>query len=190
MILSRILKSILFLVHCDSITLNMDDHLYNQIFLKPRFQIDFQMNSEVLLSEIKDHLSDVTDYKMKVIDNHVIIDIPEKETHFWSPQLSIEIEDLSETTSKIKGLFGPKPQVWTFFMFIHFIIATAFLIFGVVAYSNWSLKKVSIFPVVMLVVLPILWVVLYFVGTIGKSTGKKQMDDFKNFTKLLLQKVN
>ena len=164
----------------------MDDQLYNQIFLKPRFQIDFEMNSEVLLSEIKSHLLHVTKYRMKIVDNHVIVDVPEKETHFWSPQLSIEIEGLSETTSKIKGLFGPKPQVWTFFMFIHFVIATAFLIFGVIAYSNWSLNRSSIFPIVMLIVLPIIWVALYLVGTIGKSTGKKQMDDLKIFTRLLL----
>ncbi|PKH49396.1 GTP-binding protein [Tenacibaculum sp. Bg11-29] len=168
----------------------MEDQLYNQIFLKPRFQIDFEMNSEVLMSEIKNYLSDETRYKMKVVDTHVIIDIPDKETHFWSPQLSLEIESITEETSKIKGLFGPKPQVWTFFMFLHFVVATAFLIFGVIAYTNWSLQKGSIFPIVMLVVLPIVWVILYFAGTIGRSTGEKQMKSLKNFTKLLLKKIN
>ncbi len=167
----------------------MEDQLYNQIFLKPRFQIDFEMNSEVLLSEIKNHLVDVKKYKMKIVDNHVIIDVPEKDTHFWSPQLYIEVEDLSETTSKIKGLFGPKPQVWTFFMFLHFVVTTAFFIFGVMAYSNWSLNKGSIFPIVMLIVLPIVWVTLYFVGSLGKSTGKKQMIELKEFTKVLLRKI-
>ena len=168
----------------------MDDQLYNQIFLKPRFQIDFKMNSAILLAEIKNHLSDVTVYEMRIVDNHVIIDVPKKETHFWSPQLYLEIEGLSETTSLIKGLFGPKPQVWTFFMFLHFIVAIAFLIFGIMAYSNWSLQKESIFPVVMMVVLPIIWVAFYLVGRLGKATGKKQMDELKNFTKLLLRKIN
>ncbi|WBX71639.1 GTP-binding protein [Tenacibaculum retecalamus] len=168
----------------------MDDQLYNQIFLKPRFQIDFKMNSAILLAEIKNHLSDVTVYEMRIVDNHVIIDVPKKETHFWSPQLYLEIEKLSETTSLIKGLFDPKPQVWTFFMFLHFIVAIAFLIFGIMAYSNWSLQKESIFPVVMMVVLPIIWVAFYLVGSLGKSTGKKQMDELKIFTKLLLRKIN
>ena len=35
----------------------MDDKLYNQIFLKPRFQLEFEMNSQVLLEEIKKHLN-------------------------------------------------------------------------------------------------------------------------------------
>ncbi|CAM1334720.1 GTP-binding protein [Tenacibaculum aestuariivivum] len=168
----------------------MDDQLYNQIFLKPRFQIDFELNSDVLLSEIKNHLSDELKYKMKIIDNHVVIDVPVCETHFWSPQLLLEVESLTDKTSKIKGLFGPKPQVWTFFMFLHFVVATAFLIFGVMAYSNWSLKRVAVLPIVMLVVLPILWIVLYFVGSMGKSVGKKQMDELKDFTKLLLMNIN
>ena len=75
-------------------------------------------------------------------------------------------------------------------MFLHFVVATAFLIFGVITYTNWSLKKGSIFPLVMLVVLPIIWVILYFAGAIGRSTGEKQMKNLKNFTKLLLKKIN
>ncbi|WP_299160241.1 GTP-binding protein [uncultured Tenacibaculum sp.] len=167
----------------------MDDQLYNKVFLKPRFQIDFEMDSKSLLDEMKKHLSDVSDYRMKLVDNHLVIDVPDKETHFWSPQLHIEIEDVTDLTSKVKGLFGPKPQVWTLFMFLHFFIATAFLIFGIIAYSNWSLNKSSILPIVMLIVLPIVWVLLYFVGSIGKATGKKQMDELKDFTKKLLKEV-
>lgn len=167
----------------------MDDQLYNQVFLKPRFQIDFEMDSKSLLDEMKKHLSDVSEYRMKLVDNHLVIDVPDKETHFWSPQLHIEIEDVTDLKSKVKGLFGPKPQVWTLFMFLHFFIATAFLIFGIIAYSNWSLDKSSILPIVMLVVLPIVWVLLYFVGTIGKATGKKQMDELKDFTKKILKEI-
>mgnify|MGYP000217796770 CR=1 FL=1 len=69
-------------------------------------------------------------------------------------------------------------------MFLHFIVAFAFLIFGIIAYSNWSLKRIAILPIVMLVVLPIIWVALYFVGSLGKVAGKKQMDKLKKFTNL------
>ncbi|WGH74252.1 GTP-binding protein [Tenacibaculum tangerinum] len=167
----------------------MDDKLYNQIFLKPRFQLEYDMNSQDLLEGIKKHVSDVSKYKMRVVDNHVVIDVPEKESHLWSPQLQIEIEEVSETKSNIKGLFGPKPQIWTFFMFLHFLVGTAFLIFAIVAYSNWSLKKTTMLPIVMLVVLPIVWVAMYLVGSLGKSTGKKQMDELKDYTKKLLKTV-
>lgn len=167
----------------------MDDQLYNQIFLKPRFQIDFEMNADLLVSKIEKKLKLEDKYRTKVVDNHLVIDVAEKDEHFWSPQLYVEIEHVTEETSKLKGLFGPKPNVWTLFMFIHFGVATAFIIFAIVAYSNWSLKKEGVLPIVMLVVLPILWVTLYFLGRLGKSTGQKQMDELKDFTKLLLKKI-
>ncbi|TDQ21843.1 GTP-binding protein [Tenacibaculum caenipelagi] len=167
----------------------MDDKIYNQIFLKPRFQLEYEMNSQVLLEEIKKHLNDDSKYKMKVVDNHVVIDVPEKESHLWSPQLHIEIEEISESLSLIKGLFGPKPQVWTLFIISHFIVITIFLTFVGIAYSNWALHKSMFFPVVMLIVMPIVWVLLYLVGRLGKTKGKEQMDELKEYAKQLLRVI-
>ncbi|SED17172.1 hypothetical protein SAMN04489761_4504 [Tenacibaculum sp. MAR_2009_124] len=167
----------------------MDDKLYNQIFLKPRFQMDFDMNASDLLEEIKKLVNVEQRYKMKVRDQHIIIDIPEEDSHYWSPQLQIEVEELIGNKSKLKGLFGPKPQVWTLFMFIHFVIGTAFLIFSIIAYSNWSLNKSIFFPIVMLIALPILWILLYFIGSVGKATGEKQMQELKKFIKQVLKKI-
>ncbi|OSY86937.1 hypothetical protein WH52_14235 [Tenacibaculum holothuriorum] len=167
----------------------MDDQLYNQIFFKPRFQIDFGMNADVLLSKISKEITEEDKYKIKLVDNHIVIDVPEKDNHYWSPQLQLEVESLTEETSKIKGLFGPKPQVWSLFMFIHFGVATAFLVFVILAYINVTLDREGIFPIVMLVALPIVWVALYLLGRMGKSTGQPQMDELKNFTKDLLKKI-
>ena len=168
----------------------MEDTLYNQIFLKPRFHIDFDMEAKTLVSKIKTEVEQEEKFRTKIVDNHLVIDVPLEKDQFWSPQLHIEIEELHEKSSKLKGLFGPKPQVWTLFMFIHFGVATAFVIFGIIAYSNWSLHKDMFFPIVMLIVLPIIWVTLYFLGSIGKATGKEQMEELKQFTKELLRKVN
>lgn len=167
----------------------MDDKIYNQIFLKPRFQIDFEMNANILVSRVEEQLKEEKKYRTKIVDHHVIVDVPEKDEHFWSPQLHVEVESIDKNSSKLKGLFGPKPGVWSLFMFIHFGVATAFIIFGIIAYSNWSLQKDFFFPVVMLVVLPIIWITLYFLGRLGKSTGQKQMDELKKFTLELLKEI-
>ena len=167
----------------------MEDELYNQIFLKPRFQINFDKNADVLLSEINEKAKSDSVYKINLIDNHIMIDVPEKESHFWSPQLQLEIENISKNKSVIKGLFGPKPQVWTLFMFIHFAVAIAFLTFAIIGYSNWSLKKEILLPIVMLIALFLVWVILYFIGSLGKSMGQKQMDELKKFTQKLLKEI-
>ena len=167
----------------------MDDQLYNQIFLKPRFQLEIDSSAANVLSKISEIISLEEKYIIRLVDHHVIIDIPEKESHFWSPQLHMEVEEEGEEKAKIRGLFGPKPHVWTLFMFIHFGVALAFFIFAVIAYTNHSLGNSITFPVIMLIVLPILWVTLYWIGRVGKSFGQHQMDELKNFTESILRKV-
>ncbi len=162
----------------------------NEILLRPRFSMDFDENADTLLASFKENLAEGDcEYCSKIVDKHVFIDVPKKDNHFWSPQLHIEIEELDDNTSKIKGLFGPKPQVWTLFMFIHFLVGTAFLFFLVAAYSKWSLKESVFFPATMLVVLPLLWILLYFLGRMGKATGKKQMDELKRFMQKSLDRL-
>ncbi len=154
----------------------------SEINLRPRFSIDIQENSEKLLQRIMNHLkSDDCVYKNRVVDGHVFIDIPENKSHFWSPQLHFEVVKVDEKSSIIKGLFGPKPQVWTLFMFVHFVVATMFLGFGVMAYVRYRLDESLIFPIAMLVALPLIWVLLYFLGKIGKDTGKNQMKELHDF---------
>ena len=161
----------------------------NEIFLRPRFKLFYDATKESVLSKFIENLNDKDcKYCSKVIGNHVIIDIPKDEDHFWSPQLNVEIiEDNESNKTIVKGLFGPKPQVWTFFMFIHFAVAVAFIIFGVSAYVKWSLNAENNFSLTMCIVLPVLWIVLYFIGRIGKLKGKKQMRDLQLF---LLKTLN
>ena len=168
----------------------MDEEKNSELFLRPRFQIDFDQSSDVLLDRFKSNLMEGDcKYCSRIVDNHIVIDVPGNESHFWSPQLQVEIEEIDAKKAKIKGLFGPKPQVWTLFMFIHFAVGTAFLVFTVIAYSRWSLKESVIFPVAMLVGLVIIWILLYLLGRIGKSTGEEQMTELKSFMNSTLQKV-
>ncbi|TYQ00155.1 hypothetical protein C7447_101764 [Tenacibaculum adriaticum] len=170
--------------------MNRREEQNSEIFLRPRFSIMCERKAtevmHTLLSNLKENKKD---FKTRISDNHIFIDIPEKETHFWSPQLHFEVVE-DEGKTKIKGLFGPKPQVWTLFMFVHFFVATAFIGFTIMFYVKNKFGESVVFPLVMLVVLPIIWFLLYFLGQFGKQTGKNQMDDLKNFMKDILENIN
>jgi hypothetical protein len=142
----------------------------------------FEESHQKLLTKFQINVKNAScKYCVKVIDGHIVIDIPADENHFWSPQLHIEIEKIEENKSIVKGLFGPKPQVWTFFMFIHFAMAFAFIGFSIVAYVKWSLKSEYQTALVVTLSLPILWIIMYFLGRIGKRRGHKQMDELYGF---------
>ena len=114
--------------------------LENDILLRPRFKIELNQNNENALKTFENTKDSQKEFIVSRVDNHVFIRIPKKRDHFWSPQLHIEIEEINNNSSEVKGLFGPKSTVWTMFMFFHFVVVSLFIGFGIWAYTNWSLK--------------------------------------------------
>ncbi|GAA4271579.1 GTP-binding protein [Aquimarina gracilis] len=153
----------------------------NEIVLRPRFFRDLKIPSEKALESFEKKSKTCKDFKISRIDHHVFIRIPKKEQHFWSPQLHLEIYDVDENQPKLKGLFGPSPTVWTLFMFLHFIVATLFIMAAIWLYVNISLDKAIVFPIVSMVSLFITWFVLYFAGRLGREAGKKEMQSLYQF---------
>lgn len=47
----------------------------------------------------------------RITHKHIRIRIAEKDRHFWSPQLSLNMEETG-TGTEIRGLYGPKPDIW------------------------------------------------------------------------------
>ena len=161
----------------------------NKLLLKPRFTMECSESKEVILEKFrKEFASNNFNFLGNIVDHHVIIDMSIKDAHFWSPQLYLEIEKKDQNATLIKGLFGPKPQVWTFFMFIHFAVALAFVIFLVVAYVKWTLDQAYTFSVLMCLLMFVCWFVLYTLGQLGKKKGYEQMIILDQFMKTVLAK--
>jgi hypothetical protein len=77
-------------------------------------------------------------YAGQFYPNHIIINVPPSQAHFWSPQLSLDLESRDGGTL-IRGLYSPRPSVWTMFMALYAMVGFGGLIglfFGV---SQWSL---------------------------------------------------
>lgn len=167
----------------------MQEQKNSDIFLRPRFKMDFNESQQVLIARFRKNLEGGNcKYCSKIIDGHIVIDVPVEENRFWSPQLNIEVVKVGKDKAIVKGLFGPKPQVWTLFMFFHFAMAIAFIGFSVMAYVQWSLKSDYSTALIAVISLPILWVAMYFLGRAGKRTGRKQMEELHDFMMYTLRK--
>jgi hypothetical protein len=70
--------------------------------------------------------------------HHIAIRIPENKRHFWSPQLSVNLEETEEAT-EIRGLYGPKPDIWLMYMFIYFFLGFITMVVTVVGLSRHNL---------------------------------------------------
>ena len=163
------------------------DTKLNRILLKPRFSIELQENKKTVL----DHFNEAFDHAQislrgKVVGDHVIIDVASSAEHIWSPQLQLELEEQEDGTL-VKGLFGPKPQLWTLFMFIHFGVALAFAIFATMLYTDWSLGQDYTLSLVLTIAMPVLWILFYLFGRWGKKKGYTQMVELDDFMREVLR---
>lgn len=155
--------------------------LENEIILRPRFKLELNRNNENALKTIENTKDAQNNFVISRVDNHVFIRIPKEKQHFWSPQLHLEIDKINPNSSEVRGLFGPKPSVWTMFMFFHFAVVGLFTGFGVWAYSNWSLKTPYGIPLGLMALMVALWFVLYVAGRMGKTKGKEEMKQLCGF---------
>lgn len=159
--------------------------LPNDIVLRPRFRSLLKNSRESVLHAFEE--TKKPPFLVKRIDDHVFIKFNETHSHFWSPQLQLEIIEKDESSSNLYGLFGPNPTLWTFFMFLHFGVGTLFIIFGVWAYSNWSLNYSYGIQVGAMAFLVFIWFALYVFGRIGKKKGRPQMNQLHDFMEEVLK---
>lgn len=149
--------------------------LSNEIVLRPRFKKTLLQSQENVLQAFEATKKSTSDFVVIRADDHVFIKIPKAKQHFWSPQLHLEVIATEDSECELFGLFGPAPNVWTLFMFLHFLVATLFLGFGVWAYSNYSLGSNFTVQLVLMILLIFVWFVLYLAGKMGKTAGRKEM---------------
>lgn len=153
----------------------------NDIILRPRFKIELNCNNEAILERFQNSKKTQSEFIVSRIDDHVFIKFPKHKQHFWSPQLHLEINEIDKNTCTLHGLFGPNPTVWTFFMFLHFMVAGLFIAFGVWAYTNWSLKSGFAFQISFMIMMVVIWIGLYTAGSIGKASSKNEMLELRDF---------
>ena len=152
----------------------------NELRLRLRFYKDVMTNTNVLSQKFADYAkTNPDDYAVKTRGTHIWINIKGDKKRYYSPHLHLELEAKSENETHIRGLFGPDPTLWTFFMFLHFIIAGVFLIFSGITYSNSVLNKSYTFDIVVLVLMVILWFLLYFIAKQIRSNGNNQTHELE-----------
>jgi hypothetical protein len=104
---------------------------------------------------------------------------PKEDQHYWSPQLTITVEE-DEEGNLVRGLYGPKPSVWTMFVFFYAAIGFATMIILMIGLSLWSLGSSA--TILWLVpVLVFLFLTLYLVAYFGQKLGHKQMGNIHRF---------
>jgi hypothetical protein len=162
----------------------------NEIRLRLRFFKDVEENIDVVRQKFVDYAKNLpSGFLIKIRPNHIQFTIQGEKQKYWSPHLSIELEEMEgneKNATHIRGLFGPAQTLWTFFMFLHFIVAGIFTLFGMFAYSNYTLKESMTKDFIIMFIMVILWFLLYVIARQMREKGHAQMDELENeFEKIM-----
>jgi hypothetical protein len=114
-----------------------------------------------------------------IVKNHITLSIPRKRRHYWSPQLSLELES-SDGGTLIRGLFGPAPGVWT--MFVFFYSSIGFLtMLGLIFGLSQMMLKMDAYGLWAVPAGAVLLCGLFVMSKIGQKLGYEQMMDLRQF---------
>lgn len=100
---------------------------------------------------------------------------------YWKPRLALRAESEGDKTV-IRGMFGPSPSVWTFFMFAYGFLGVLFMVAVTVIFverqinSNdfpWALPAAALTAV--------LAAVIYFAARYGQYKAKDEMQKLRQF---------
>jgi hypothetical protein len=155
----------------------------NSIRLRLRFYKDIEENIEVVRQKFVDYSKVISpDYLMKIRNNHIQFTIRGEKQRYWSPYLSVELEEKEgneKNATHVRGLFGPAQTMWTFFIFLHFIIAGIFLTFLMFAFSDYALKQSIVNDVIIMISMVICWILLYVIARQTRANGYGQMEELE-----------
>jgi hypothetical protein len=152
--------------------------------VRPRFQVETSLSIEEVESRIQQSL-EAADAPCRghVRKGYAALQLPVQDQHYWSPRLVITLEEREEAGTqgcKIRGLYGPRHEVWTMFVFFYALIGFGILMVAMIGGSRASLGR----PSSILWALPVLVLVfasLWLVSYSGQKLGSKQMHVLHEF---------
>lgn len=115
----------------------------------------------------------------RIYGTHAVLHVLHTEERVWSPFLSLDLGWHPEGTL-VRGLFGPKPSIWSLFVAAYAICGFGALFAGGFAFVQWTLEQ----PPWALWILPALALgalATYAFARYGQTRGRGQMDQLRSF---------
>jgi hypothetical protein len=152
----------------------LEDHEFHYR-VRPRFHVETPYSVEDISDRINSELKkEGAACRGWVNPHYAKLFIPTVDQHYWSPHLSVSFEEEENGKTTLRGIYGPRPAVWTMFVFFYAFIGFAILILAILGTSYMSLGKSG--AILWLIpVLCIIFLTLYLVSYFGQKLGHDQM---------------
>lgn len=99
--------------------------------LRPRFSHVIDLDVDAARDLIVAHARTQADRcDVKSFPGYVSLHVIEKDTHYWSPWLSLSLEPEGAGKTRVEGTYGPSTNVWSAFLYGYLLVGSAGLFSG------------------------------------------------------------
>ena len=148
--------------------------------LRPRFRYYVENTPQEVCDALKTAFKkNARGFTGSALPYHVVVDYPKNGRHYWSPQLDLSLEKYDQGTL-IRGMVGPRPNVWTKFMFFYAIAGLSGVAGVIIGTGQWSMGTTpNAFWLLPLSI--IIFVTVYLIGQSGKRIAHDESVQIHNF---------
>lgn len=147
--------------------------------LRPTFTLPLTRDRDAAIHAIRARLTETPELagRWRGKGRWAELYLPESERRIWSPYLSIRLDD-APSGCTLFGRFAPSPEVWTFFMFLYFLVAFIVLFGATLAYVQWVSNEPAWGLWALWIGVPVMGLV-HVASAVGARLGQEQMARLK-----------
>jgi hypothetical protein len=111
--------------------------------MRPTFELTVSLTHDQAIDRVRGLLEHPAGaFTGKIVGRHIMLTVCEKDRHFWSPWLDMEVDENTAPNAAgpvtVHGRFMPHPSIWTAFVAGYFFLATSALFTACFAYAQWA----------------------------------------------------
>ena len=170
--------------------------MHNKVRIKklrsrPRFKVYTKASKEELIDLIKGNLEKNSKEIGGYANNEfAMVRLRKEKEKYWAPQLQIrwEQDEENKNNTVVRGIIGPRSNVWTFFMFLYGLSGAIFLTLGSYALSEYLVNGEShwIWAVPISILLAFC---TYSATRFGQKLAKEHLQVLNDFVDDLFEEV-
>lgn len=146
----------------------------SRLAVRPRFSTELDLPREQVQRRILEQVGgDPGACEVKSFPGFLCIRIPEEQRHFWSPRLTLSLEDEPQERTRIEGVYGPNANLWSLFLYSYLISGSVTIFAGSLGFAQWSLQRTAWGMWIATASIAVL-VVVYLLAQLGKRLGADQ----------------
>ena len=111
--------------------------------------------------------------EVKSFSGYVSLHVVEKDSHYWSPRLSLSLEPEGEGKTRVEGTYGPNTNVWAAFLYGYMLVGSIGLFAGLLGACQCTLGMQA-WGLWIAAVMALIAVGMYLSAQFGQKIGAQQ----------------